>query len=257
MFKGVYVFPISGFIAKPWCSTSRDDTAARVARGVCERYSESLAGENIAHNVSTLRIFLDAPSFANVRPSGDFQWRFEEARPESFEMAFLMPPSNLSSLEPEMRRTQIGQVAHSICLEMAAVRGIDHGPFDRALAHCRAFSYGYSWDGPWKNSPDRKLATRAEFSLLDSGFGEVKLCVMHKPSGAIVHSKPLRSFTSAKSFQRSARTLKWFTRDSIEFTPFITPFSQGMPHHIGVELSGERLVLDEGREPDLPQAFRN
>jgi hypothetical protein len=143
-------------------------------------------------------------------------------RSVNFEMARLLIPVGVADWSPSIRALTVLDVVHETVLRLADARGMDKSPFAVPYAHVIDSGLQYRWDSPWKTSPDRRHQARAQFRLMEDGYGRVRIEVRERQGAAVVAATDEAvAFSTSKGFQRSARTLRWTDNDAVQLVPYI------------------------------------
>jgi hypothetical protein len=244
--REVFVWPPSGFPDQSWCTDLDADAFAKVSRAVCERYSEALVTLGLTHKVSSMRIFTDVAGLRARRADGDVLWtRFVgEGRPEGFEVGQAVMPVGFAAWQlPRQQRLAL-DVVHQLVVAMAFARGIVGADrLEAARAHVEDHDFGYAWDGPWCPAPRRRgstspdpsaavgeLTARGRYRLDPDGFGTMVLQIARLRDGVahpVVSSGEHRTWTTDRSFRRSARTLRWDGPTGVSVVPYVSFFDVG------------------------------
>lgn len=274
--RTVFVWPPSGFPDQPWCTDPGADAFAKVSRAICDRYSEALATTGLVHKVGSVRIIdrgCDQDGSV-VRPPGDepLVSFVGQVRPESFELGHVALPAGFAGWPLERQQIAVLNVVHDIMVMMAAERGIENAHrLELARQHVLKHQYGFSWTSPWKPAPRARgkgphpvpLSARARYRLEPDGYGvavlEVGQIVGADEVEVIAVSREHPTWTTDKSFKRSARTLRWTGPSCASVVPYLTAWGQSGPT-LSLAL-GERSTENEslefvermGRDPSVPR----
>jgi hypothetical protein len=271
--RTVFVWPPSGFPDRPWCDDPGADAFAKVSRAICDRYSEALATVGLVHKVGSVRIIdrgCDQEGVV-VRPPGDepLVSFVGEGRPEGFERGHVALPAGFAGWPLERQQITVLDVVHDVMVTMAAARGIDNADrLERARHHVLKHQYTFSWISPWRSAPRGRgkgphrvpLSARVRYRLEPNGFG-VAMLEVGRTVGAdevevIAVSREHPTWTTDKSFKRSARTLRWSGPSYVSVVPYVTAWGQIGPT-VSLALSessdeSESLEFVEGLGADSP-----
>lgn len=208
----VAFWPPMGFFERRWLDHADEDAFVRSARSVCELYTASVSAGEIAARHSEVRLFCrldegrsDVQVTAHIEPD------------QGFESGEAVIPPGIADLPAAARARLVLEVLHAATSRLAQARGWDQGALDRAYADTRAAGLRFRWTGPPKISPDRRNVSRPLFVLHDDGHGRVVIEVRRRADDQVVAvSATARAFSTAAGFKRSARTLRWRDKSTIE-----------------------------------------
>jgi hypothetical protein len=258
LLREVWVWPPSGFRDQPWMEDRDADVFAKVARAICDRYSEALPALEIQHRTSHLRLFAALPGspHAPKDPSRPWWTLVSQSLSAGFEMAPAGMPRGFADWSlPEQQRAVL-DVVHGATVELATVRElVNRERLVEAYEHVVEHHFSYSWIGDWVRAPARgrsrgdrsapRLAARPRYRLEPDGFGVVRVEVdvldaTGSPvrSGAAVFSADYPAWTTGRSFRRSARTAAWVSTDEFTFVPYVDLVRRGLTTHLQVTGAG-------------------
>jgi hypothetical protein len=164
IFREVEVFPNGGFADRPWVDEDPDEDAfARVARGVCETYSQALPRLGLAGKASLLRLgcwtSVLNPEFVGRRPRPAFSAPASTAVEvharfiESFEDGLVWVPAGFAGQPLDQQRAWTLRVVHEAACQLAQVRGWDPAVLESAREHAEAQDLRLSGKGRGSSRP--------------------------------------------------------------------------------------------------------
>ncbi|WP_328471125.1 hypothetical protein OHA21_06420 [Actinoplanes sp. NBC_00393] len=209
-------WPLSGFPDRPWMEHPDEDAFVRSARSVSELYSEAVREAQVPNRHSELRLFCHLDENRD-----DVQVTVFPDVTEGFEMGGAALPPGVAALPGPARARLVLEVLHAAVTRLGTVRGWDRTVLDAAHAHALASGLRYRWAGPAKTGPDRRHTARPVFVLHDDGFGRVVIEVRRRDDDRTVAvSQSSTAFSTLEGFQRSARTLRWRNRTTVDLVPW-------------------------------------
>lgn len=254
--REVWVWPPSGFRDRPWVEHADADAFAKVARAVCDRYSEALPELAIAHRTSHLRIVACWPGEPGTPVHADAPWWDYRTGTSTrgFELAAAGMPSGFAGWELARQQRAVLDVVHGATVEMVSHRTPDQAErLEQAREHVVRHGYGYSWTSGWRPAPRprgsrrgaARLAARGHYRLEPDGFGVVReeIALLGDdgtplgPGGSVV-SAEWPTWTTARSFRRSDRTAAWVSPEEFTLVPFVDPVHLGLTGHLLVSGAG-------------------
>lgn len=221
----VHFWPETGFVDRPWLDEPVADALVKSSRRVCERYSEALRELDLPNAVGSLQLIIrqtrERPESAEPT-APTVQVDVNVDRPEGGEWAGVLLPAEAERLSGTDRAHLVLEIITGVLTRLAAARGWDPDLIQQAHRHVLDHGLGFSWAGPWKNSPNRRSKGRCSFDLTDDGFGRITLEVADATTGATVaRSRQFTAYSTLEGFQRSARTLRWEGSRRLTVIPLI------------------------------------
>lgn len=211
------VYPPTGFPDRTWGSPL-EDAVARRARSVTELYTEALEALPIPAPRSSMRIMLwEAPepdpgkvtASVYVDPTRDG------------EIAAICLTEALTELTPRAQAQVVLDCVHGMLLRLADVRGWDSGDLEACRQHVEDSDFTYTWDSPWKVSPNRRLQARVRTRLpVGDGYGRIRIEVADRAGSVVATSDEAVAFCTSQGLRRSAKTLRWKDSDRIRVVPY-------------------------------------
>ena len=227
LLKVVEVYPYSGWWGQPWVEGDPDaDAFARVARGVCDLYSEHLAAAGVTHAVSSVRVFVGELADAAAPAEGE-QFGLTSptwtGRPQGFEAAAVSVPAGFASWPTERQREAALDVVHRAAAGVARHRGLAPEPFEAASDAARAAGHAFTWHGPWRSAPGRVRKAQVQVRTAADGHGRLRVRV-ESTDGTTVESDEFVAWTTRESYVRAAKTLRWEGPETLRLQPAVGPF---------------------------------
>lgn len=223
-FVRVETYPSTGFpdAMMGWPeSTAAIDALLRAARPVVELYSEALSHAGYEGPRSTLYVY---PQPNSALPASIATVSIWAEKPTDFggERGFIHVSPDLSPLTVETRAEFMLAGVDEIMRQLCRVRGWDPGPLDACLEHVQSREFEFTWNGPWKSSPDRRHEARAEFIRRPiDGWGRARLVVRDRKSHELLgSSEEAISSSTLDAFNSSAKTLRWTGSAHVSFAPY-------------------------------------
>jgi hypothetical protein len=244
-FNYVEIYPPTGWPDKLWGGERPDpvrDAFLRSSRCVVELYSEQLARCRVPGLRSMLRL-TGVHRTVGDSPNVEVLLWSDKPRDLPGEMGFVAVPTAVGDLGPADRARVALEAVHAAVRELAGLRGWDPALVDTCYRHVLEEGFVFSWDSPWKASPDRRHVARATFRLgPQDGFGRVRLEVRRREdTGETEASPPALAFCTSPGFKRSAKTLRWSESSRVAMTPFGGWPSSG---HLGASLETDGWTFD-------------
>ena len=213
----VFVWPPTGHRRSAWVRPADNDAFVKTARRVCELYSEAIVSLGIEGRSSEIRFMSDVgpkgQAEVEVTVNTEFLGGFESAR--------VLLPRGIAELAPQARGVLVLDVVHGAVLRLAEARGWDAALLESVRDRCLKRTLDYTWESSWKASSHRRYEARAEFRLLDHGFGTTRIAVRDRRSGDVIGiSDEAEAFCTQAGFKRSAGTLHWDGSDRLSMAPF-------------------------------------
>jgi hypothetical protein len=263
----VFVWPPTGHRGSAWVRPADNDAFVKTARRVCELYSEVIASLGLEGRSSEIRFMSD------VGPKGqaEVEVTVNTEFLGGFESAHILLPRGIAELAPQARGVLVLDAVHGAVMRLAEARGWDPALLKTVRDRCLERNLDYTWESPWKASPHRRYQARAEFRLLDHGFGTTRIAVRDRRSGHVIGtSETAEAYCTQAGFKRSARTLRWDGSDRVTMAPFSgllgqqdgqvaaevnrlrpwTPWTEIPPLDVHVQLP---TVTVAGAGPDAPE----
>jgi hypothetical protein len=180
-------------------------------------YSETIASLGIEGRSSEIRFMSDVgpkgQTEAEVTVNTEFLGGFESAH--------ILLPRGIAELASQARGVLVLDVVHGAVMRLAEARGWDPALLRTVRDRCLERNLDYTWESPWKASPHRRYQARAEFRLLDHGFGTTRIAVRDRNSGDVIGtSEAAEAFCTQAGFKRSAGTLHWDGPERMTMAPF-------------------------------------
>ncbi|MEY2503673.1 MAG: hypothetical protein QOI07_4010 [Verrucomicrobiota bacterium] len=209
-------WPPTGFPDRPWLEHPDEDAFVRSARSVCELYSEAVRHARVPARHSELRLACHHDSDRT-----DVLVTVHPEIAEGFELAVALLPAGIANLPVPVRAGLVLEVVHAAATRLGRERGWDEAALIAARDHVLAAGLCYRWEGPAKVSPDRRHTARPVYVLHDDGYGRVTVHVRRRGDGQLVAaSPPALAFSTSAGFARSAQTLRWRTKRTVEMVPY-------------------------------------
>jgi hypothetical protein len=140
---------------------------------------------------------------------------------EGFELAVTSLPPGIAGLPSQVRAGLVLEVVHAATTRLGRERGWDQAALIAAREHVLAAGLRYRWEGPVKVSPDRQHTAQPVFVLHDDGYGRVAVQIRRRDDGGLGAASPSAlAFSTSAGFARSARTLRWRSRRTVEMVPY-------------------------------------
>ena len=245
LLRTVFVWPPSGHRHRPWQEDPDHDAFVKVSRGVCDRYSEALAGLELRHVVSEVRIGTDehVPRLAVGEPMR-VVYLGDNTRPDGFEMGRIQVAHGFAGWQLRAQQEAVLGAVHEIVTTMAAHRDIESAErLEEARRHVEAHEYGFDWFTPWWGAKRRRkgderpaFAARCRYVLGPDGFGQVTLDVgIGREDGdpeLLGTAGPFEAWTTHESFRRSARQSGWSDPDTFWLIPSVPIVALGDPNAV-------------------------
>ena len=219
---------MSGWWDQPWIEADADaDAFAKVSRGICDLYSAHLTDADLRNGVSTLRIFVGDDLASNAPPASEDgragvlspTWT---GRPEGFEQAAVRVPAGFASWELTRQQHVVLDAIHRAARGVADLRELEPAAFEQARGGVEAADFSFMWTGPWKFSPGRRWRARCAFRTLPDGFGRLVVEVAAPDDESpLASSSEQVAWTTAESYRRAAKTLRWVAADRLEVVPCV------------------------------------
>lgn len=246
------MYPSSGSPQRLWHVIPAVDRVARSAASVCALYSEVLQ-EQVSIDCPWSRVWIHLTwdregGEAAVLP----RYRTELGR--KVFGGVIQVRGDLDGIPCLELRGMILGAVHEVMTAMATRLSLSIAPFETVRDHVEGVpDLVFRWNSPWKASPDRKLRARARYVADEDGFGRSTVEFVNV-DGLRVESSPIRAPVWVEDYQRSARTLSWFTGSCVVFSPYAVRRIGfiGEPQFICVSREDGSLQLDEAPEPDYP-----
>lgn len=246
-FRGVDFYPFEGFPDRLWGPSAEGsgdplaDAFLRAARPVVALYSEALEQVHVDGPRGSLMIFVTE----RLEPT-DVRlvvWAAEPTLGPERAFVTLCPP--VGRLDATGRAGLALDVVHAAVRELAAARGWDPDVFDACRDHVVAHDHVYTWDGPWRTSPDRRHQARARYRISDpDGFARARLEVRRRADGTVVVSSPQAvGFCTTRDLRASASTLQWSGSGEVGFSPHARVVSTDPAHRLAAQLHGDTWVV--------------
>lgn len=210
--RHLHFWPDGGFVDPAWSAEPDEDAFARTARGVAELYSEGLAAQRIANRVGVLQLncWPHEPGRTEVAVTV-----FTGPEPER-ESACVLLPDGVAALSPPARAALVLDVFHAAALLLGEARGWDRAALEAARAHAVRHDLRFTWHGPEKLSPNRRLTARPVFTVADDGSARLVVEIRRAADGVrLATGDPLTCAASARWFREVARTLRWHGSDRV------------------------------------------
>ena len=222
--RRVEVWPATGSPERPWLEDPDDDAFVRSARSVCELYSEGIARARLRAPSSGLRIICvdhdrsdEVLVVVGTRSTDDY--------------GRVTLPRGVAALEAGARAQLVLEVVHGAMLRLAEARGWPISDLEAARAHVEHHEARFVWTGAATSSPDRRHTARPVYRLMDDGYGRVVLEVRRRADEVLVaRSEEALAFSTLEGFQRSARTMRWRDKNTVELVPYCGLLSQTSGH---------------------------
>lgn len=207
------MWPDSGYPQRKWNDDPDVDRFARIARGICEAYSQALPGMALVARASVMRLNADPDASRRPRPALD-------ASPEDMvevrshfsggqEYGWIAVPVGFATL-PSGHQHELGLlIVHQGVMKLAQERGWDPVVLASALNHVKAANFRFRSEGPWKSAPDRRHRARAVARISDDGFGIVQLEVVTSGGEPIACSEDIPSPFHGDDLVRMCKTVRW------------------------------------------------
>ena len=249
--RRVEVWPATGFPDRRWLEDPDDDAFVRSARSVCELYSEGIARARLRAPSSGLRIICvdrdrsdEVLVVVGTRPSDDY--------------GRVTLPRGVAALAGRARAQLVLEVVHGAMLRLAEARGWPISDLEAARAYVEHHEARFVWTGPAKSSSDRRHTARPVYRLMDDGYGRVVLEVRRRADEVLVaRSEEAHAFSTLEGFQRSARTMRWRDRNTVELVPYCGLLSQTSGHlmvDVTAGTADEPVSSDAGEVAGAPAA---
>lgn len=223
-FVRVETYPSTGFPDRMlgWPeSTAAIDALLRAARPVVELYSETLARAGYEGPRSTLFV---SPQPNHKGPASTATISIWAEKPTDYagERGYIHVSPDLTPLTVRARAEFMLAGVNEIMRQLCRVRGWDSGPLSECVQHVRDRQFEFTWNSPWRSSPDRRHEARAEFTRgpID-GWGRARLVLRDRKSKNLLGSS-LEAISSStlEAFKESAKTLKWTDSAHVSFAPY-------------------------------------
>lgn len=129
--------------------------------------------------------------------------------------------------------------------ELARLRGWAPDTFDVCRDHVIARDHAYTWDGPWKTSPDRRHQARASYRIgTPDGFARARLDVRRRADGeVVVSSEEAVGFCTTRDLRLSADTLQWSGPSEVGFSPHSRVLSTDPAERLTARSVGDEWIL--------------
>jgi hypothetical protein len=211
----------------------------RAGVGVCELFAEGLRALGVQSVRSEIRLFLhDGAGRSGVEVE-------VPDLPDGFEGVLVHVPEGVEDLPAPARARLFLDVLTTAAARLGELRGWDGAVAEDARGHALRRGLSFTWDGPWKRSPDRRHEARASYVVTGEGDGLVALQIRDH-AGLIASSPHARTRPTVGTFRRTSRALRWSGPDAVELA------------HVGDGPAALRLATGDGvAVPDEPITLRD
>jgi len=234
VFREVEVFPNGGFADRPWVDDPDEEAFARVARGVCEAYSQALPALALPGKAGLLRLYCEIsglePEVADRRPRPDMSAPASaavEVYPkflESFEFGWVWVPVGFAGQPVQSRRVWALGVVHEAARLLAMARGWDPDILESARRHAMAQDLRFTWDGPWKSAPDRRHKARGVAGIGDDGMGHLRLEVATRGGEPVILTEPAMASCDGTDLVWACKTVRWDGSSRVTVAAIMDPY---------------------------------
>lgn len=213
-FRSISVHPTTVLWGFPWSDDPDSDAFSRLARGICEVYSDTVAGAGVQHTVSSLRLHPHDEPTVHRGVVDEGQTVVEspvDAAPvrEFFEIASVRVVRGFAELEPDLQRQVVVEAVHAAGVGLARCRGLPVDVFEAARSAVLDAGPDIAWSTPWTPSPDGRWRARCSFRTLSDGFGRQVLEVSTEEGGTSIFSSEVIASAELADQCRAGASLRW------------------------------------------------
>lgn len=153
---------------------------------------------------------MDAAPASQTHVSVDVQLDVEE----TCDVGQVAVPASVAELGARGRAELTLEILDGAMRALAPARGWNEPTLAATAEAVRRDDLELVWHGPWKASPDRRHEARGTFWFEDDGYGRAVIELRSRRDGGAVARSPVAvAFCTVAGFQRSARTLRWHSRE--------------------------------------------
>jgi len=228
------VYPNGGFADRPWMDDRDEDALARIARGVCEVYSQALPALRLQARASLLRLngmMSEAdPEFTGSRSRPSFAAPPSAAVEvsaryiDSFEFGWLWVPVGFADQPLDRQRAWALAAIHEAARQLAQARGWDDTVLDAARRHAEDRDLRFTAEGPWKSAPDRRHRARGTVGIGDNGIGHARLEVTTSDGEPVDRTEPVEASCDGQDLIWTCKSVKWDGASRVTMVAIMDPY---------------------------------
>lgn len=213
-FRSIGVYPSTVMWGAPWSDDPDSDAFLRFARGVCEVYSDAVAGAGLQHPVSSLVIYTheEPPQHRDTIDEGQTVVQ-SPVDPDPVrvrhESAVVRVVRGFAAMEPDAQRRVVVEAVHAAGVGLARHRALPVDVFEGARSAVLRAAPDLGWATPWAASPDGRWRARCRFRTLRDGFGRQVLEVSARDGGGSLFSPEVIASAAFGDQRRAGATLRW------------------------------------------------